>query len=173
MLENKIEDRLHEIEETRMWVGSFLKKCYTKFMNINTDNNENVLELFHIEIYERCLLNIKTGEKKFDKGKWQVPYFQGLYFRDEDTFFALYPTENGPMMYYEGREYPLKKDLHIRLTKMDKLRKFCIDEYHICIQYHTSPYIGFDVWSEEEDVDLFYQIEQSYKNDDYYKKYTR
>ena len=64
-------------------------------------------------------------------------------------------------MYYEGKEYPLKKELHISLTKTEKSRMFFIEEYNICIQYHTSPYIGFDVWSEEMDVDLFYQIEQS------------
>ena len=51
MLENKIEDRLCEIEETRMWVGSFLKKYYTKFTNVNTDSNENVLELSHIMMF--------------------------------------------------------------------------------------------------------------------------
>lgn len=39
-------------------------------------------------------------------------------------------------------------------------------------KYRTSPYIEFDVWSDEEDVDLFYQIEQSYQNDDYYKRFT-
>lgn len=31
---------------------------------------------------------------------------------------------------------------------------------------------GFDVWSDENDVDLFYQIEQMYKTDDYYIKFT-
>ena len=63
--------------------------------------------------------------------------------------------------------------MHISLKKMGKQREFCIEEYHICIKYRTSPYIGFDVWSDEEDVDLFYQIEQSYKNDEYYKKFTK
>jgi len=96
-----------------------------------------------------------------------------LYFKDENTFFALYPTENGPTMYYKGKEYPLKKDLHISLKKMGKQREFRIEEYNICIQYRTSPYIGFDVWSEEKDVDLFYQIEQSYKNDEYLKSFTK
>lgn len=86
---------------------------------------------------------------------------------------ALYPTENGPIMYYKGKEYPLKKDLHICLTKTEKSREFRIEEYNICIKYRISPYIGFDVWSDEEDVDLFYQIEQSYKNDEYYKKFTK
>lgn len=76
-------------------------------------------------------------------------------------------------MYYEGKEYPLKKNLHISLIKTEKLREFFIEEYNICIKYRTSPYIGFDVWSNEEDVDLFYQIEQSYKNDEYYKKFIR
>jgi len=39
-------------------------------------------------------------------------------------------TENGPIMYYEGKEYPLKKYLHIYLTKTEKLREFRIDEYY-------------------------------------------
>ena len=56
---------------------------------------------------------------------------------------------------------------------MGDWREFHIEEYDIRIRYRTSSYIGFDVWSEEEDVDLFYQIEQSYKNDEYYKKYTK
>ena len=77
------------------------------------------------------------------------------------------------MIYYCGREYQLKRDLHISLIKMKDCRIFNIEEYNINIKYHTSPYIGFDVWSNEEDVDLFYQIEQSYKNDEYYKKFTK
>lgn len=135
--------------------------------------NDTVVELFNIEIYEHCILNIRTGEKEYNKRKKWIPYFTGLYFKDEDTFFALYPTENGPIMYYGENEYPLRKDLHISLKKMDTGREFYIEEYNICIKYRASPYIGFDVWSDEEDVDLFYQIEQSYKNDEYYKKFTK
>lgn len=135
--------------------------------------NDTVIELSNIEIYEHCMLNKRTGEREYSKGKKQIPYFTGLYFKEENTFFALYPTENGPVMYYEGKEYPLKKDLHICLIKTEKIREFRIKEYNICIKYRTSSYIGFDVWSDEEDVDLFYQIEQSYKNDEYYKKFTK
>lgn len=133
---------------------------------------KNIIELSNIEIYEHCMLNISTGEKEYSKDKKKIPYFTGLYFKDSDTFFALYPTQNGPMMYYQGKEYPLKNDLHIHLTKMETSREFCIEEYNICIQYHSSPYIGFDIWSDEEDVDLFYQIEKSYKKEEYYKKFT-
>lgn len=135
--------------------------------------NDTVIELSNIEIHEHCMLNKRTGEREYNKGKKQIPYFTGLYFKAENTFFALYPTENGPIMYYEGKEYPLMKDLHICLTKTGKSREFRIEEYNICIKYCTSPYIGFDVWSDEENVDLFYQIEQSYKNDEYYKKFTK
>lgn len=135
--------------------------------------NDTVIELSNIEIYEHCILNLMTGEKEYNKGKKRIPCFTGLYFKNGDIFFALYPTKNGPLMYYEGKEYPLNKDLHISLVKKEKTREFCIEEYNICIRYHTSPYIGFDVWSDEEDVDLFYQIERSYKNDEYYKKFTK
>lgn len=93
------------------------------------------------------MLNKRTGEREYNKGKKQIPYFTGLYFKAENTFFALYPTENGPIMYYEGKEYPLKKDLHICLTKTEKTREFRIEEYNICIKYRTSLYIGFDVFN--------------------------
>lgn len=137
------------------------------------EDKKYIIELSNIEIYEHCILNIRTGEKQYNKGKKEMPYFTGLYFKDKDTFFALYPTENGPIMYYEGKEYPLRQDLHIGLTKTKELRMFCIEEYDICIKYRTSQYIGFDTWSEEKDVDLFYQIEQSYKDIEYYKKFTK
>ena len=119
------------------------------------------------------MLNRITGEREYNNGKKQMPYFTGKYFKEENIFFALYPTDNGPIMYYEGKEYPLKKDLHIYLTKTEKSREFRIEEYNICIQYRTSQYVGFDVWSDEKDVDLFYQIEQSYKDNEYYKKFTK
>ena len=132
-----------------------------------------VVELSNIEIHEHCMLNRITGEREYNNGKKQMPYFTGKYFKEENIFFALYPTDNGPIMYYEGKEYPLKKDLHIYLTKTEKSREFRIEEYNICIQYRTSQYVGFEVWSDEKDVDLFYQIEQSYKDNEYYKKFTK
>ena len=134
---------------------------------------KNVIELSNIEIYEHCILNLRTGEKEYNIGKKKIPHFTGVYFKDENTFFALYPSEDGPMMYYQEKEYQLKKDLHIFIKKMGDWREFSIQEYEINIKYRTSKYIGFDVWSEEEDVDLFYQIEQSYKKEEYYRKFTK
>ncbi len=32
--------------------------------------------------------------------------------------------------------------------------------------------MGFDIWSNEIDVDLFYLIEKSYKSKEFYVKYT-
>lgn len=137
------------------------------------NDTKSIIELSNIEIHEHCMLNIRTGEKEYNKGKKKISHFTGMYFKDKDTFFALYPTENGPIMYYEGKEYPLNKDLHIGLIKTENSREFSIQEYNICIKYRSSPYVGFDVWSNEEDVDLFYQIEQSYKKEEYYKKFTK
>lgn len=138
----------------------------------------NVIELFNVEIYEHCILDLVTGKKKFSKEKKLDRkrkgsfYNDGLYFRGSGHFFALYSTISGPMMYYLGTSYVLKPELHICVNKMGEWREFVIAEYNICIKYRTSIYIGFDVWSEEEDVDLFYQIEQSYKKEEYYRKYT-
>lgn len=132
-----------------------------------------VVELLNIEHFNCCKLNTVTGEKEFCKGAEKADGFTGFYYMDSENFFAIYPTSYGPMMYYEGKEYPLKKDLHIHLTKMGDWRRFFIEEYHIKIDYPTSQYIGFDVWSDEEDVDLFCQIEQSYQDKKYYEKFTK
>lgn len=137
------------------------------------DYNQELIELSNVEIFEYCILNINSGIKSFYKEKKKIPQYTGAYFKDDKTFFALYPTESGPMMYFKGKEYPLKKNLHISLKKKDKWRRFHIWEYGIHIKYRTSRYIGFDVWSTEMDVDLFYRIEQSYKTDEFYEKYAR
>lgn len=105
----------------------------------------NVVELLNIEHFNCCKLNIVTGEKEFCKGSEKVDGFTGLYFMDNENFFAIYPTKNGPMMYYEGQEYPLNKDLNIHLVKMENCREFLIQEYNIKIKYRVSEYIGFDV----------------------------
>lgn len=104
-----------------------------------------VVELSNIEIHEHCMLNRITGEREYNNEKKQMPYFTGKYFKEENIY----------------------------LTKTEKSREFRIEEYNICIQYRTSQYVGFDVWSDEKDVDLFYQIEQSYKDNEYYKKFTK
>ena len=133
----------------------------------------NTIELLNIEIFEHCILNLDTGEKTYNKEKTKNPSFTGLYFRDNTTFFALYPTKIGPIINYKDKEYKLSKDLSIVLTKYDKCREFSIKEYDINIKYLTSKYIGFDAWSEEIDVDLFYLIEQSYKKQEFYDKFTK
>lgn len=131
------------------------------------------VELMNVEIYRCCKLDLFTGDKKYCDPSKKTKGFTGLYFEDDNTFFAIYPAKDGPIMYYDGKEYPLNKDLHIKVVKQGKLREFFIEEYDIDIKYHTSKYLDFDVWSTEMDVDLFYQIEQSYKDDEYYKKFTR
>lgn len=133
-------------------------------------NNIRV-ELANVEISEYCMLDLATDEMSFSNEINQSG-FTGLYFKDTITFFAVFPTDLGPKIYYKGKQYPIKKDLSISLIKNGKKRKFSIMNYGIEIDYRESPYIGFDVWSDEIDVDLFYMIEQSYKCDSFYEKYT-
>ena len=130
------------------------------------------IEVSNIEIYEFCMLNIITGEKVFS-GEKKVSGFTGLYFRNEDTFFALYPTEDGPVAWYDGKEYPITKALTISVIKNDKKRGFSINEYGISIAYKESKFLDFDSWSTEIDVDLFYMIEQRYKTSEFYEQYTK
>jgi hypothetical protein len=131
---------------------------------------KEIVEVKNVEIYEYCLLNRKTGKKEFldhstEKG------FKGSYFKDENNFFAIYPTNSGPMIYFDKREYPVSKKLNMSLQKNGKNRKFNILDYKIEINYIESIYLNWDVWSEEEDVDLFYMIEQNYKKDSFYERF--
>ena len=134
---------------------------------------DKIIGISNIEIYEFCKLNLETGEKKFFDDYSEFENFDGFYFKDRENFFVIFASEEGPKLYFKDNVYQLRKNLHISLKEMDTVREFRIEEYNICIKYRTSPYIGFDVWSDEEDVDLFYQIEHSYKNDEYYKKFTK
>lgn len=134
--------------------------------------NKSKVELSNIEIFEHCILDIETGEKEYNKEKKLEPYFTGSYYKNDDIFFAIYPSSEGPVMYYEGIEYLLKKDLDIQLDIKGDKREFSIREYNIFIEYNTSKYIEFDPWSDEEDIDLFYQIWKLYKTDEYYSKFT-
>ncbi|RJX39112.1 hypothetical protein D3P09_16595 [Paenibacillus pinisoli] len=131
----------------------------------------NSIELKKYGFGEYCELDLITGKKEFSTIK-KIPGFTGLYYMDQASFFAIYPTKSGPCIYYGGKEFSINKELTISLLKNDKQRKFTISDYDIEIEYRESPYIDFDVWSEEVDVDLFYMIEQSYKSDDFYERYT-
>lgn len=133
----------------------------------------NIVELFNVEIYRCCRLDLFTGKKIYCDPSEKAKGFTGLYFEDDNNFFAIYPTKSGPIMYYDGNEYPLNRNLHIKVIKDGKQREFFIEEYNIDIKYLTSKYLDFDIWSTEMDVDLFYQIEQSYKDDEYYKRFTK
>ena len=118
-----------------------------------------------------CILNIKTNEITFMQ-KPLSKEFTGLYFKDNTTFFAIYPTSTGPKIYYNNKEYSINKSLGITLQKINKNRRFIIEDYGIEIAYNESPFIGMDEWSEEIDVDLFFMIEQRYKEQSFYDRYT-
>ncbi len=133
---------------------------------------KTIIELSNCEIHSFCALNILTGEKEFYKGKVYKGSFTGFYFHDENTFFALYPTEKGPKIFFENKEYEVNKNLLIEIVRKNKDRKFILKDYNIKIKYKESKYLDFDVWSEEMDVDLFYKLEQSYLDDSFYEGYT-
>ncbi|MCL2399166.1 MAG: hypothetical protein FWC91_05390 [Defluviitaleaceae bacterium] len=130
-----------------------------------------MIELTNLEIAEYCSLDEVSGEKKFYKEK-KVEGFTGLYFRDENNFFAIYPSKNEPLMFFQGKNYKLTANLSISLLKQGKKRTFQIADYNIEINYTESPYIGLDVWSDEMDVDLFFLIAQRYKDKDFHDRYT-
>ncbi len=133
---------------------------------------KTIVELSNWEIHSFCALNIVTGEKEFYKDKVHKGCFTGFYFSNENTFFALYPTENGPRIFFENKEYVINKNLSMKIVQKNKDRKFLLKDYNIEIDYKESKYLDFDVWSMEMDVDLFYKLEQSYLDNKFYEDYT-
>ena len=130
------------------------------------------IELANIECTEYCLLDLKTGRTKFYKDQPTSEEFTGLYYKNEDLFFALFPTSEGPMIYYDKKCYPITRELNIQLTEGENCGEFIIPEYQIDIKYRYSRYLGFDDWSRKEDIDIFYILFSKYKNDSFYVQYT-
>lgn len=96
----------------------------------------------------------------------------GCYYRNTELFFALYKSDDGPQMYYDGKVYSLHQNLTIGVEKQEKMRHFSIKEYGIEIDYPTSEYIDWDPFSIEEDVDIFVLIANNYRKTEFYEQYT-
>jgi len=118
---------------------------------------------------EECELDTKTGEVKFYRDK-KIDSFTGLYFKDGDIFFGLYPVKDDLMIFYEGREYRLHDGLTITLEIDGKNRHFEIAEYGISIDYGEQ---GADEWFDENEADLFYKIQTEYKGKELYENWTK
>ena len=132
-----------------------------------------ILELTNFEMpAEYCTVETNTGKLNYYRGDKKEPGFTGMYFRNDSNFLGIFPTKNGPRIYVNGMEYDVKPSLDITLEKNGKNRKFCIKDYNVEIDYLESQYIGFDIWSDEKDVDLLFMIEQNYKDKSFYDKFT-
>ena len=110
---------------------------------------------------------------------YETPIFPGIYtgvyYQADKAFFALYPSPDGPMIFFEGKNYPLHEDLDISFIRNGDMRRFEIRNYGISIgEYKKSNMIGWDWWAAEElDVDLFCRIEKEYKTDLFYEQDTK
>jgi len=117
---------------------------------------------------EYCELDTKTGEREYYDDK-KISGFTGLYF-SSDIFFAAYPTKNGPIVFYEGKEYELHDGLDISLTINGENRRFEIADYGIAIEYEECM---ADEFYDENEADLFYKIYTEYKDKKFYDRWTK
>ena len=133
---------------------------------------KKIIELARYATTENCTLNKETGEMNFSRTS-NLKGFTGLYYRDDNYFFGIYPTEDGPIAYFEGKEYKVHRDLDIQYIRSGKDRKFKIVDYNIEIDYTEMDRLGWDLsWLEEDEVDLFCMIEKRYKGQEFYEQYT-
>lgn len=131
--------------------------------------------LCRVDYFGYCDLDVISGEcRKYPKGCRPSGNYvcEGLYYEYNNIFFAIYATPNGPMFYYKERVYPLMPGLSISVEKKGNNRHFSVKEYGIEIDYPTSEFIDMDIWSAEEDVDLFVNIANNYRNEAFYAIYT-
>ena len=129
--------------------------------------------LSNYEKHEFCLLDKATGETIYHKNKSiDIENVIGIYFRDDINFLGLYSTKNGPVIFFKNKEYPIIRHLNITFEKDDKNRTFKIIDYNIEINYRESPYVDFDNWSAEIDVDLLYRIAKTFQDDEFYNLFT-
>ena len=131
--------------------------------------------LCRVDFFGYCNLDIDLKRiEKYPKGVRPGGDYKckGVYYEDGNIFLAMYETLSGPMIYFAGKEYPLMPQLTISVEKMGDNRHFSIKEYGIEIDYPTSKFIDMDVWSTEEDVDLFVNIANNYQSKAFYEKYT-
>lgn len=83
----------------------------------------------HVKFMER--------EKIYNKGKKQISYFTGQYFKDRETFFALYPTENGPVMYYQAIKYIMENIDLISNIKTRHNAEKPQNAARVCLKIHS------------------------------------
>ena len=122
-----------------------------------------------------CILNLETGNFSNEVRlnlKDITGEYTGVYFKNDATLLALFPSKEGPRIFFKGKIFPLDKALTINWGKLDEKRYFSIKEYGIDIVYDALEY-GWDNWSYEEDVDLLLRISQQYKNEDFVKINTK
>lgn len=129
------------------------------------------IEISNTEIYECCTLNLDTGEREFYRDS-KTKGFMGLYLRRGDFFCALYPSKEGPMLFYENKSYPITPELTINLEKSDDNRVFTIEEYAITIEYKEVPYWDFEWYYEEKDKDFLMRIFEDHKTEEFNTRYT-
>lgn len=135
--------------------------------------NKEIIELTNLERFEFCLLNVKTGEKKFYNNLQISNGLTGLFFYRNNIFFALLPTTKGPTIYFNNSLYSINDRLTIVCNDLGNKGLFIIYDYDISITYSYSEYLGFDAWSNKEDIDIFYYIFSKYKSKSFYDMYTK
>lgn len=134
-------------------------------------NELYTVELMNIEKYEFCILDLTSGSVKKILQK-SSDEFTGLYYARDNCFFALFPTINGPQIFYNNNLHLITPDLNIEYIDLGNKGIFKIKNYDIEIRYNYFKYVGIDSWSKKQDVDLFYKIFTDYKTESFYNVYS-
>lgn len=82
--------------------------------------NTNIIYLSNIEIFESCKLDLLTGMASFYNNHKRLSKFNGLYYRSSNVFFALFATKEGPMLFYNNKQYKLSPELNICIDDKGK-----------------------------------------------------
>lgn len=137
----------------------------------------DIIILDDLEYWSRfCEFHQTNGEFRLFEIHYNgtnYPKVNGHFFFNDIDFVALYSRNNKVKLFYQ-KEFDIHKGLTIKLVKNDYNHStFIIEDYNVEIHYEKSKFIGLDCWSQEDDVDLFYIITESYKKDIFYEEFNK
>ena len=100
---------------------------------------------------------------------------RGYYVNINDVLIGIFATKNGPVLFRNNEQFLLKQyNYKMELERNLNLRTFKLisnDKEKIVVKYSKQKYVNFDVWSDEESVDLFLWLYKNQNNDDFHNFY--
>lgn len=100
---------------------------------------------------------------------------RGYYININDVLIGIFATKYGPVLFRNNKQFLLKQynyKMELESSFNSKIFKLIInDEKKFVVKYPKQKYVNFDVWTDEESVDLFLWLYKNQNKDDFHNFY--